>query len=162
MNKILLHVTKPWKTFRNDQPPNYVLQNILQHRFDQIFEPEGDMNQVKEEMAKKSGVPFDLLLKVTDEPKISKEEENTFIYQLDILRGIHADLNSLAHEVNHLLGFQILVHIITSVVFVVMWGIFEMQVLDICRGGRKWLYPALENRLIARGRSSSLKLALIY
>ena len=48
------------------------------------------------------------------------------------------------------------------VVFVVMWGIFEMQVLDICRGGRKWLYPALENRLIARGRSSSLKLALIY
>ena len=33
--QILVHITKPWKTFRNVQPPNYVLQNILQHRFDQ-------------------------------------------------------------------------------------------------------------------------------
>jgi len=44
--------------------------------------------------------------------------------QLDILRGIHADLNALAQEVNHLLGFQILVHIITSVIFAVMFGYF--------------------------------------
>ena len=64
VNKILVHVTKPWKTFRNDQPPNYVLQNILQHRFDQLFDPSGDLPQVKEDMAKKSSVPFDLLLKV--------------------------------------------------------------------------------------------------
>lgn len=43
---------------------------------------------------------------------------------MDILRGIHADMMALANEVNHLLGFQILVHIITSVVFVVMFGYF--------------------------------------
>ena len=30
-----MHITKPWKTFRNVQPPNYILQNILQYRFDQ-------------------------------------------------------------------------------------------------------------------------------
>ena len=30
----------------------------------------------------------------------------TFFSQLDILRGIHADLATLANEVNHLLGFQ--------------------------------------------------------
>ncbi len=45
-------------------------------------------------------------------------------FQLDILRGIHANLNNLAHETNHLLGFQILVQIITSVIFVVMFGYF--------------------------------------
>ena len=33
--QILVHITKPWKTFRNVQPPNYILQNILQYRFDQ-------------------------------------------------------------------------------------------------------------------------------
>ena len=31
-NKILAHITKPWKTFRNERPPNYVLQNLLQYR----------------------------------------------------------------------------------------------------------------------------------
>ena len=36
INKLLLHVAKPWKTFRTDQPPNYVLQNLLQYRFDQV------------------------------------------------------------------------------------------------------------------------------
>ena len=34
-SQILVHITKPWKTFRNVQPPNYILQNILQYRFDQ-------------------------------------------------------------------------------------------------------------------------------
>ena len=29
-----------------------------------------------------------------------------FLPQLDTLRGIHADLATLANEVNHLLGFQ--------------------------------------------------------
>merc|ERR1719215_188 len=41
-NKILVHITKPWKTFRDEQPSNFVVQNILQYRFDQIFEPGGD------------------------------------------------------------------------------------------------------------------------
>ena len=54
----------------------------------------------------------------------SREEENTFIIQLDILRGIHADLAALSHEVSHLLGFQILVHLITCVIHVVMFGYF--------------------------------------
>ena len=53
-----------------------------------------------------------------------REEENTFIVQLDILRGIHADLASLSDEVSHLLGFQILVHLVTCVIFVVMFGYF--------------------------------------
>ena len=37
VNKLLVHVGKPWKTFRDEKPPNYVLQNILQYRFDQVF-----------------------------------------------------------------------------------------------------------------------------
>lgn len=121
VNKILLHITKPWKTFRNDQPSNYVLQNILQYRFDQIFEPSADP---KLDVLTKSKVPLEMLIKGPEEQKISREEENTFILQLDILRGIHADLASLSHEVSHLLGFQILVHLITSVIFVVMFGYF--------------------------------------
>ena len=46
------------------------------------------------------------------------------IFQLDILRGIHADLSSLAQEVNHLLGFQIVVHLVTSVITVIMFAYF--------------------------------------
>ena len=37
VNKLLVHVGKPWKTFRDEKPPNYVLQNILQYRFDQVL-----------------------------------------------------------------------------------------------------------------------------
>ncbi len=74
-----------------------------------------------------------MLIKAQDEPKISKEEENTVVlqvkkvphqfikeisktvlrFQLDILRGIHADLASIAYEMNHLLGFQVLINVIT-------------------------------------------------
>ena len=36
---------------------------------------------------------------------LNYDAEN-FLPQLDILRGIHADLATLANEVNHLLGFQ--------------------------------------------------------
>jgi hypothetical protein len=52
VNKILLHITKPWKTFRNQQPPNYVLQNILQYRFDQFFDPgqESDLTNLNLDM----------------------------------------------------------------------------------------------------------------
>lgn len=84
MNKILLHITKPWKTFRNEQPPNYVLQSILQHNFDTIFDPGTDSAMLKSaSMAKKtSAVPLELLLKEEGGGKISKEEENTFIYQV--------------------------------------------------------------------------------
>ena len=39
VNKLLVHVGKPWKTFRDEKPPNYVLQNILQYRFDQVRVP---------------------------------------------------------------------------------------------------------------------------
>jgi hypothetical protein len=58
---------------------------------------------------------------------------------LDILRGIHADLASLAYEVNHLLGFQILINVITSVIFVVMFGyFFAAAMLD-----QKFYWPYL-------------------
>lgn len=132
VNKILVHITKPWKTFRNVQPPNYILQNILQYRFDQFFDPSADSNALmakhaannKGGVGEGSAVSLEQLLKVSDEPKVTKEEENTFIMQLDILRGIHADLATLANEVNHLLGFQILVQIITSVVHLILFGYF--------------------------------------
>lgn len=82
VNKILTHITKPWKTFRNDQPPNYVLQNILQYRFDQFFDPTADPATLAKANMDKSNVPLELLLKGSDEPKVSKEEENTFILQV--------------------------------------------------------------------------------
>ena len=44
--------------------------------------------------------------------------------QLDILRGIHADLSALAQEVNHLLGFQIVVHLVTAIINVIMFAYF--------------------------------------
>ena len=121
-NKILLHITKPWKTFRNEQPSNFVVQNILQYRFDQIFDAEADPGGL--DQLKKKSVPIEKLIKSVEEPKISREEENTFIVQLDILRGIHADLAALSHEVSHLFGFQILFHVIARVIFVVMFGYF--------------------------------------
>ena len=99
--KILSPLLQPWKTFRNEQPSNFVVQNILQYRFDQIFEPENSMKGL-EQMKRK--VPVEKLIKSVDEPKISKEEENTLLVQLDILRGIHADLAALSHEVSHLFG----------------------------------------------------------
>jgi len=123
MNKILTHITRPWKTFRNDKPSNFVVQNILQYRFDQLFEPGSDDPGGLEQLTKKN-VPLEKLIKNVEEPKVSREEENTFIVQLDILRGIHADLASLSDEVSHLLGFQILVHLVTCVIFVVMFGYF--------------------------------------
>ncbi len=85
VNKILLHITKPWKTFRNQQPPNYVLQNILQYRFDQFFDPDTDSNALIAKHHMKEGLrepSLDQLLKSSDEPKVSKEEENTFIMQV--------------------------------------------------------------------------------
>ena len=114
---------QPWKTFRNEQPSNFVVQNILQYRFDQIFEPDNSMKEGTLEQMKRK-VPVEKLIKSVEEPKISKEEENTLIVQLDILRAIHADLATLSHEVSHLFGFQILVHVVTSVIFVVMFGYF--------------------------------------
>lgn len=126
LNKILVHITKPWKTFRNEQPSNFVVQNILQYRFDQIFEPgnEGLNQEGLSESLKKKSVPVEKLIKSVEEPKISREEENTFIVQLDILRGIHADLAALSTEVGHLFGFQILFHVIACVIYVVMFGYF--------------------------------------
>ena len=84
-----------------------MVQNILQYRFDQIFEPDNSMKEGTLEQMKRK-VPVEKLIKSVEEPKISKEEENTLIVQLDILRAIHADLATLSHEVSHLFGFQIL------------------------------------------------------
>jgi len=127
VNKLLLHVSRPWKTFRDNQPPNYMLQNILQYSFDQIWAPDSNLQSTnKMDCLTKKKVPLDMLIKggPAEEQKISKEEENTFILQLDILRGIHADLNAITQEVNKLVGFQFLVHLITGTVMMVMFGYF--------------------------------------
>jgi len=124
-NKILLHITKPWKTFRDEQPSNFVVQNILQYKYDQIFDPEHDPEDPD---LKKKNVPIENLIKKCGsndgEQKISKEEEGTFLVQLDILRGIHADLNELSFEVSQLFGLQMLFHVIALVIYVVMFGYF--------------------------------------
>ncbi len=58
------------------------------------------------------------------EKSLINRRRSIFNFQLDILRGIHADLATLSNEVNHLLGFQILVHLVSSVVYTVMFGYF--------------------------------------
>jgi len=58
----------------------------------------------------------------SNEKEISRDEETTVILQLDILRGIHSDLHNVGQEINQLLGFQILVHLVTSVVLVIVFG----------------------------------------
>merc|ERR1712158_49203 len=122
------------------------LQKILSYRwesikkeeasktFDQIWEPsEKDEVQlpdneiadpVKVDMSKMD-IPPALLMKSNDH-EISREEETTVILQLDILRGIHSDLHNVGQEINQLLGFQILVHLVTSVVIMVIFGSFTM------------------------------------
>ncbi len=86
VNKILVHITKPWKTFRNEQPANIEIRNMLQYRFDQLFDTDtsdtaaGDI--MKQDVSKQN-VPKDLLMKMgAEDQKISKEEENTFILQV--------------------------------------------------------------------------------
>merc|ERR1711953_470318 len=141
LNKIMAHITKP---FRAEEPSHQMLQKILSYRwesikkeeasktFDQIWEPsEKDEVQlpdseiadpVKVDMSKMD-IPPALLMKSNDH-EISREEETTVILQLDILRGIHSDLHNVGQEINQLLGFQILVHLVTSVVIMVIFGFF--------------------------------------
>lgn len=89
VNKILVHITKPWKTFREEKPANMEIRNLLQYRFDQLFEIDNtDMDGMggKTDVCKKD-VPKDLLMKMgAEEQKISKEEENTFILQVSVKR----------------------------------------------------------------------------
>merc|ERR1712165_449039 len=140
LNKIMAHITQPFKTFRAEEPSHQMLQKILSYRwesikkeeasktFDQIWEPsEKDEVQlpdseiadpVKVDMSKMD-IPPALLMKSNDH-EISREEETTVILQLDILRGIHSDLHNVGQEINQLLGFQILVHLVTSVVITPM------------------------------------------
>merc|ERR1719266_718004 len=144
LNKIMAHITEPFRTFRTEEPSHQMLQKILSYRwesikkeeasktFDQIWEPsEKDEVQlpdseiadpVKVDMSKMD-IPPALLMKSNDH-EISREEETTVILQLDILRGIHSDLHNVGQEINQLLGFQILVHLVTSVVIMVIFGFF--------------------------------------
>ena len=60
-----------------------VLTNFVLFRFDQIFEPgsaSDPMSDKAELMNRK--VPLEMLIKAQDEPKISKEEENTVVLQV--------------------------------------------------------------------------------
>merc|ERR1719369_2520318 len=143
LNKIMAHITKPFKTFRAEEPSNEMLQKILSYRweavkkeeaskaFDEIWEPsekdnpsvdlpDMDSEPVKIDMTKEP-IPPALLMKGNDK-EISRDEETTVILQLDILRGIHSDLHNVGQEINQLLGFQILVHLVTSVVLVIVFG----------------------------------------
>ena len=63
-----------------------MLQNILQYRFDQLFDTTGQHSGtdfMKEDFSKKN-VPLDKLIKDVGMEKISKEEENTFILQVNL------------------------------------------------------------------------------
>merc|ERR1712113_874828 len=104
LNKIMAHITQPFKTFRAEEPSHQMLQKILSYRwesikkeeasktFDQIWEPsEKDEVQlpdneiadpVKVDMSKMD-IPPALLMKSNDH-EISREEETTVILQLDI------------------------------------------------------------------------------
>merc|ERR1719500_908101 len=147
LNKIMAHITEPFRTFRTEEPSHQMLQNILAYRwdsmkkeeasktFDQIWEPsevpakelalelEPERTEpVKVDMSKVD-VPPALFLK-SSEPEISREEESTVILQLDILRGSHRDLHIVGQDINQLLGFQVLVHLVTSVVIMVVFGFY--------------------------------------
>jgi len=88
----------------------------------------------------KMDIPPALLMK-SNEHEISREEETTVILQLDILRGIHSDLHNVGQEINQLLGFQILVHLVTSVVIMVIFGFFTtITALD---GNFYWPFLAI-------------------
>lgn len=62
-----------------------------------------------------------------NEKEITREEETTVILQLDILRGIHSDLHLVGGEINQLLGFQMLVNLVTNVVIVCMFGFYTVM-----------------------------------
>lgn len=148
LNKIIDHITSPFKTFRSEEPSNEMLQKILSYRwetvkkeeasktFDQIWEPSEvpakdlalpeprslGIDPVKVDMSKMD-MPPALFMK-SNEKEISRDEETTVILQLDILRGIHSDLHNVGQEINQLLGFQMLVHMVTSIVQIVIFGFF--------------------------------------
>jgi len=145
LNKIIAHITKPFKTFRSEEPSNEMLQKILSYRweavkkeeaskvFDEIWEPSEkdnpsvDLPDMESEPVKidmtKEPIPPALLMKGNDK-EISRDEETTVILQLDILRGIHSDLHTVGQEINQLLGFQMLVNLVTNVVIVIMFGFY--------------------------------------
>jgi len=163
LNKIMAHITKPFRTFRSEEPSNQMLQNILSYRwetvkkeevsktFDQIWEPSEkdavslpDATIVNPEPVKvdmsKMDVPPAIMMKSHDK-EISREEETTVMLQLDILRSIHSDLHNVGQEINQLLGFQLLVHIVTSVAMVVIFGFFTtVTALD---GNLYWPFLAI-------------------
>lgn len=127
-----------------------MLQKILSYRweavkkeeaskaFDEIWEPSEkdnvDLPDLESEPVKidmtKEPIPPALLMKGNDK-EISRDEETTVILQLDILRGIHSDLHTVGQEINQLLGFQMLVNLVTNVVIVIMFGFYTtMGALD--------------------------------
>merc|ERR1739844_267258 len=121
LNKIMAHITQPFKTFRAEEPSHQMLQKILSYRWESI----------KKEEASKT---FDQIW----EPR---EKETTVILQLDILRGIHSDLHNVGQEINQLLGFQILVHLVTRVMIKVIFGFFTtITALD---GNFYWPFLAI-------------------
>ena len=137
---------QPWKTFRYEQPSNFMVQNILQYQFDQIFEPGTDDGNLKD--LKKKNVNVEDLIKSVEEPKISKEEENTLMVQMDILRGINSELSYICVEMNRMYGLQFLAVIITMTIHIIMFGYFFIDgcLKDFIMLTLAWLvtYPILK------------------
>jgi len=52
----------------------------------------------------------------------TKEEESTFILQMEIIRSLHGKLNKITDDANHLFGFQIFIHLICTTILLVVFG----------------------------------------
>ena len=70
----------------------YAKYIFFQSRFDQIFEPGTEPMSDKAELMNKK-VPLEMLIKAQDEPKISKEEENTVVLQVCHTYNIKAEFS---------------------------------------------------------------------
>jgi len=88
----------------------------------------------------KQEIPAAIWLK-GGEKEISREEESTVILQLDILRGIHSDLHNVGQEINSLLGFQMLINLISNVVIIIMFGFYFAS--TTYEGGCYWPFAVL-------------------
>merc|ERR1719384_1923228 len=129
LNKIMAHITQPFKTFRAEEPSHQMLQKILSYRWESI----------KKEEASKT---FDQIWEPSEKDEVQlPDNEIAEPVQVDILRGIHSDLHNVGQEINQLLGFQILVHLVTSVVIMVIFGFFTtITALD---GNFYWPFLAI-------------------
>jgi len=89
VNKILVHIAKPWKNYRQEQQPANFVKKILQHRrdvHDQIWDPSNDASDLAK--MKDADILERMIHGMGDDDNgpniISKTEENTFVLQVSI------------------------------------------------------------------------------